>query len=442
MERLIQQKPSGNAITPKPGLFFPKKHLSPCGIQPKLTINQPNDTYEQEADTMAEKVMRMPESSVSRQPFFSPSIPSVQRKCAHCEEEEKNLQRKETNGKKTAPNQSLEGYVNHLNGTGRVLSKEVRDFYEPRFGYDFSAVKIHTDGVAAKSAQSINALAYTSGNNIVFNQGQYSPGSATGKRLLGHELTHVIQQGSKPNRRIQRTVKDQECSVHAYDNSNPKDKAVIPETSWFDSVFGEEDKSVFGVSSVDDLVTKTNNYIDGKVNNCKCVSRLEVNGHGTDGYQSVGNGNLYANDNKALVHDSKQENIDKLKQIKFCSKGMLLLMGCHVGQGLGTTLLKRVSNALPGVIIGGAQHYTFGTGKGVKKIVGEGDALDSKGNVKDPSKGQSFFSSPYVTWYLTVNGKEYQIEGKDRTSADAQAKIKIADKIIIKTPEGETINVK
>jgi hypothetical protein len=433
---------NAKSIPVKQETFFRKNSSYPPFVQAKLTINQPNDPYEQEADAMADRVMRMTDHQSMSHPFFRPNVSSLQRMCTDCEEKEKMMQRKEVNGKETAANHELESYVTRLNSGGHPLSNEARNFYEPRFGYDFSQVKVHTDTVAAKSAQSINALAYTSGNHIVFNQGQYSPKTENGKKLLAHELVHTVQQGRKANNFVQRAVKDQECSVHAFDNSNPKDDAVIPKTSWFDSVFGDEDKSVFGVSSVDDMVAKTNNYINSKDNNCMCVSRLEINGHGTDGYQSVGNGNLYVNDNKALVHDSKQENIDKLKQVKFCSKGMLLLMGCHVGKGLGTTLLKRVSNVLPGVVVGGAQHYTFGKGKGGKKIVGEGDALDSKGNVKDPAKGQSFLTSPYVTWHLTVNGKEYLIEGKDRTSADAQAKIKIADKINIKTPEGETINVK
>jgi peptide methionine sulfoxide reductase MsrB len=67
------------------GIFF----------QPKLTINQPNDIYEKEADAMADKVMRMTGNENSHQPFFKPAVSSIQRKCAHCEEEEKKMQRKE-----------------------------------------------------------------------------------------------------------------------------------------------------------------------------------------------------------------------------------------------------------------------------------------------------------------------------------------------------------
>ncbi len=169
----------------------------PC-IQPKLTINEPGDKYEQEADTMADKVMHMemPGKTVSPLP-----VSTIQRKCAHCEEEEKKkLQRKESGSQTPAINRSLHNYVSGLNNGGQPLSAGVRSFYEPRFGYDFSKVRIHNDTAAAQSAQSINALAYTYGNSIVFNIGKYAPQSSVGKRLLGHELVHVMQQGGHSKR--------------------------------------------------------------------------------------------------------------------------------------------------------------------------------------------------------------------------------------------------
>src|SRR4029453_18752012 len=100
-----------------------------------------------------------------------------------------------------------DNYISSLSG-GQQLSNDERSFFEPRMGYDFKDVKIHTDAAAVKSAQSINALAYTSGNNIVFNQGQYAPHTENGKKLLGHELTHVLQQSNMINRLsiIQRQV--------------------------------------------------------------------------------------------------------------------------------------------------------------------------------------------------------------------------------------------
>ena len=142
---------------------------------------------------MADKVMGMEKPYMQAKPL---PISSVQRKCAHCEEEEKKVQRKEMNNSETIFDHTLESYVGNLNGSGQSLPDEVRNFYEPKFGYDFSNVKVHTDPVAEKSAQSINALAYTSGNNIVFNSGQFSPNTDNGKKLLGHELTHVLQQSN------------------------------------------------------------------------------------------------------------------------------------------------------------------------------------------------------------------------------------------------------
>ena len=167
-------------------------------FQPNLSINPPNDIYEQEADAVADKVMRMTDDSAAQTTFFGPPIVPIQRKCTHYGEEEKKLNRKEANSGVTNAKASLESYVNNLGGSGQSLDDPVRNFYESRLGYDFSNVKVHTDSVAVESAQSINALAYTLGRNIVFNNGQYSPGSDSGKRLLAHELTHVIQQDKSP----------------------------------------------------------------------------------------------------------------------------------------------------------------------------------------------------------------------------------------------------
>ncbi|CAN5180692.1 hypothetical protein BH09BAC6_BH09BAC6_30930 [soil metagenome] len=165
-------------------------------FQPKLTINQPNDIYEQEADHMADKVMRMADPAANQHSFFKPAKNAVQRKCQACEEQEKHVHRKESNSAEVHSSNELGSYVNSLSSSGQAMPESSRNFFEPRFGQDFSNVRLHTDSVAAKSAQSINALAYTSGNNIVFNSGQYSPESNSGKRLMAHELTHVVQQQS------------------------------------------------------------------------------------------------------------------------------------------------------------------------------------------------------------------------------------------------------
>lgn len=163
-------------------------------FQPKLAINPPNDKCEQEADATADKVMRMQQQPIN----------TVRRKCTDCEKEEQQIQREEMHGKEAVADNNLDHYVGGLNAGGQSLPGAVKNFYEPKFGYDFSNVKIHTDNNAARSAQSINALAYTSGNNIVFNKGEYDPGTEKGKRLLGHELTHVVQQEAGISKKIQK----------------------------------------------------------------------------------------------------------------------------------------------------------------------------------------------------------------------------------------------
>jgi hypothetical protein len=95
-----------------------------------------------------------------------------------------------------------------LSSPGQPLDTETRAFMESRFGRDFSQVRVHTDGRAAESAQSVNALAYTVGENVVFGAGQYTPTTTQGKKLLAHELTHVVQQvGSNT---LQRQIDEEE----------------------------------------------------------------------------------------------------------------------------------------------------------------------------------------------------------------------------------------
>lgn len=199
MENELQTKTTAGqtAAHTKVGPFF-------LPLRPKLSINQPNDVYEQEADAVADKVVRAGEENISGNSFFLP-VAAVQRKCKHCDEEEKRLQKKGTSSQSSAVLSSTESYISNLSG-GKALTHRERNFFEPRMGYDFSNVRIHTDSSASRSAGEINALAYTHGNNIVFAQNQYQPESADGTRLMAHELTHVVQQGNSVPKKIQRAV--------------------------------------------------------------------------------------------------------------------------------------------------------------------------------------------------------------------------------------------
>jgi hypothetical protein len=186
--------------------------LRPPRVQAKPKIGQPNDIYEQEADRVAEQVMRMPEPHVQRQaedeeliqtrPLAEQVTPLVQRQVEPEEEEEEEeeeiLQAKDVSGKTPEVTPDLESRIQSLKRGGRPLSHSERAFFEPRFGTDFSGVRVHTDGQAAGVARDINAQAFTVGNNVVFGSGGYSSNSPEGQRLLGHELVHVLQQAGMP----------------------------------------------------------------------------------------------------------------------------------------------------------------------------------------------------------------------------------------------------
>ncbi|MCY7272247.1 MAG: DUF4157 domain-containing protein [Phormidesmis sp. CAN_BIN44] len=156
-------------------------------LQTKLKINEPGDRYEQEADRIADQVMRMSE-------------PFVQRQIALEEEGEGMVQRLAIAHQASPSNQTQDPSevppIIHdvLNSSGQSLDPVTQVFMEQRFRWDFSQVRVHTDDRAAQSSQAIQALAYTVGRDIVFNMGQYSPHTNRGKRLLAHELTHVVQQ--------------------------------------------------------------------------------------------------------------------------------------------------------------------------------------------------------------------------------------------------------
>jgi len=149
-------------------------------IQTKLTVGQPDDLYEQEADRVAAKVVSMPEPAVQRS--VSP-LSSFMRA--------NQVQRK---GGSSNASAGFEQQLKGTKGSGAALGGKVRGFMEPRFGADFSQVRVHTDSTAVQMNKEVGAQAFAHGNDLYFNAGKYSPDSTAGKELLAHELTHTIQQ--------------------------------------------------------------------------------------------------------------------------------------------------------------------------------------------------------------------------------------------------------
>jgi len=186
-------------------------------LQAKLSVSQPDDPQEQEAERVADEVMRMPLLA----PGMASAVPPrVQRMCTTCEEE---LKRSELDAPDAAPTEAgpaaapssepvtaLEQQVHALRGRGHPLPAAVRADMEPHFGADFSAVRVHNDGSANELARSLGAQAFAVGNDLVFGAGQFAPQSPTGRHLLAHELTHVLQQSGGSSSgvapRIQRTT--------------------------------------------------------------------------------------------------------------------------------------------------------------------------------------------------------------------------------------------
>ncbi|MCT7984923.1 DUF4157 domain-containing protein [Laspinema sp. A4] len=161
----------------------------PPTIQPKLTIGAPGDKYEQEADTVARKVVQQVNSSgsgasetVQRQ---SPTL-SIQPKLSF---PTRSIQRR-----KEEATPDLESSISRAKGGGSPLDNATRPKMESAFGADFGGVRVHTDASSDMLSRSISARAFTTGQHIFFKKGEYNPSSAGGQELLAHELTHVVQQ--------------------------------------------------------------------------------------------------------------------------------------------------------------------------------------------------------------------------------------------------------
>jgi hypothetical protein len=221
-------------------------------VQPKLTIGQPNDKYEQEADAMADKVVQRlatpdvltkKEPTVQTKPIAGAITPLVQAKCASCDKEDKlqkkeeedlvqespldlqlkpifesnaeppddennvqrkcdkcekeeQIQKKEDSSDSSSASSSIESSLNSSKGGGSPIPEGTREQMESSFGTDFSNVRLHSDSSAVQMNKALHAQAFTHGNDIYFNTGKYDSNSNTGKSLLAHELTHVVQQGA------------------------------------------------------------------------------------------------------------------------------------------------------------------------------------------------------------------------------------------------------
>jgi hypothetical protein len=170
---------------------MPLRSPAAGAIQTKLAINKPRDEYEQEADRVAEQITRMPQAAC----LCAGSCPKCQREQEHpAQWRVAQLQRVQG---QDVGNAAVPPVVHEaLRAPDQPLDESTRSYFEPRFGYDFSDVRVHTGGLAARSAQAVGAQAYTLGKDVVFGEGKYAPHTDVGRLLIAHELTHVMQQRS------------------------------------------------------------------------------------------------------------------------------------------------------------------------------------------------------------------------------------------------------
>jgi hypothetical protein len=226
-------------------------------IQPKLAIGQPGDKYEQEADQVAAEVMSMsvaPEpspqvqrleeedSSVQRWSLTQSITPVVQRQV------DEQVQRAFQAGGNEASG-DLESRLKAFSGGGNALAPEVRAFMEPRFGADFSSVRVHTGGEAVQMNRELGAQAFAHGSDVYFGAGK-SPGN---NELTAHELTHVVQQTSAASKNLVSKEEDpsgtqnqtqdnpDEQIMVVQEEFEPEDSGIVPDQDWYIPTVNSDD---------------------------------------------------------------------------------------------------------------------------------------------------------------------------------------------------------
>ena len=184
------------SIKSKKGVGMPSQ--TSTVVQAQLETTTPGDAYEQEADRTADMVMRKIDGASSSDAIPSKHCPTPTISCF--------------GGTSMPISSEMESQLQAMQGGGHAMPEGLRAQMEGSFGHDFSNVRLHTDSAAADMSSSINAKAFTHGNDIYFNQGQFQPNTPAGQHLIAHELTHTVQQGGKVAREESENKEDDEVS--------------------------------------------------------------------------------------------------------------------------------------------------------------------------------------------------------------------------------------
>ncbi len=208
-------------------------------FQAKLSVNQPNDKYEREADSVANTVVNnqgsgtvVQQKEISGIQRLSTSAeeeklgtneermrrdkeiqtkPEIQRMCPECEKEKEGMVQQKSDGTGATASPALSSRIESSAGKGKSIPKKTLNEMQSSFGVDFRHVNIHTDSSSVEMNRELSAQAFTHGSDIYFNSGKYNPETSGGKLLLAHELTHVVQQGAANKEEVQRSCNDGAC---------------------------------------------------------------------------------------------------------------------------------------------------------------------------------------------------------------------------------------
>jgi Domain of unknown function (DUF4157) len=306
LEKIINQRSTESSDTPvqaKPmnRLRRPLQDKRVSMIQSKLSIGEPNDKYEQEADTTASRVVQQINSqtqdqSVQKQESMEEDsnlqvkpISSIQRDESMEEEDEelqtKSLVQRRENLDGGEASADLESSIQSVRGSGQSLDPSLQTKMGEAMGADFSGVKVHTDSQSDQLNKSIQAKAFTTGQDVFFRQGAYEPSSRGGQELIAHELTHVVQQNgnsvqkkTEANKIQRNSVKDKIAFFESWAKDNQKTSGVSPVSggSGGDKSIATLDPTVVPKSNKDVvkyflLKERSDDYIDEEKDSAKFV---------------------------------------------------------------------------------------------------------------------------------------------------------------------------
>lgn len=243
--RVLQRKCACGTHVPGGG-ECPDCAKKPYGLQRQLSIGSSDDPQEREADLVAERVVAnaSPAGVSANVQSRGRPVPSV--------------------GAQGSDMPAPASVEETLARGGRPLDAALRGEMEQQFGHDFSGVRVHSDEAAARSAHEVAAHAYTVGNHVVFGSNQFAPGTATGRRLMAHELTHVVQQGGAGSLSLQRDEKKDKPKDDAA-KQQPAPVTPDPSTAYFHVVVRDRGLDLGGGVLVSDLAAAKARLMQRKV---------------------------------------------------------------------------------------------------------------------------------------------------------------------------------